>query len=295
MDTTNTASMDPRLVAAIVAAVVTLLVNVIFRPIFEIRLEAIRNKLAIERSQSDAKLKYEFEARQRLYREIGPLKFQLLIAVRDFAHQVKSWAKGDRDFPITPDNYYGASVLHKITRLWAILELIEQRVSLADFSVDDEAQAILQLKRGVWTAFSSGQAAFDHPEANWDEQKQHLYYNSITKIANGVLEAQDGSLVTMPFHLFEDFISSRPGKAAIKPLPALFDQFSFSGKPIFSVRLVIAGYLCTKYLAKYGKELGFGNIEYDLAAMVATTEDANFIEKTQEILEFSDQTVRMKL
>ena len=287
--------MDPRLVAAIVAAVVTLLVNVIFRPIFEIRLETIRNRLAIERAQSDAKLKYEFEARQRLYREIGPLKFQLLIAVRDFAHQVKSQSKGDRDFPITPDNYYGASVLHKITRLWAILELIEQRVSLADFSVDDEAQAILQLKRGIWAAFSSGQAAFDHPDTNWDEEEQHLYYNSITRVANGVLEVQDGSLATMPFHVFEDFISSRPGKAAIKPLPALFDQFSFSGKPIFALRVVIAGYLCSKYLSKNGKELGFGNIEYDLAAMIAATGDAHFIEKTDEILELSERTVRMKL
>ena len=295
MDTGNASSIDPRLVAAIIAAVVTVFINVIVRPLFEIRLEAVRNKLAIERAQSDAKLKYEFEARQRLYREIGPLKFQLLIAVRDFAHQVKSQSKGARDFPITPDNYYGASVLHKITRLWAILELIEQRVSLADFSVDDEAQAILQLKRGVWAAFSSGPAAFDHPDTNWDEQEQHLYYNSITRIANGVLEAQDGSLATMPFHVFEDFISSRPGKAAIKPLPALFDQFSFSHKPIFALRLVIVGYLCSKYLEKYGKDLGFGNVKYDLAAMIAATEDANFIEKTKEIIALSDRTVRMKL
>ena len=50
-------------------------------------------RAAVERELGDAaaQRQYEFEARKRLYTAIGPLRFQLIMACRDFAARIANW------------------------------------------------------------------------------------------------------------------------------------------------------------------------------------------------------------
>lgn len=244
---------DVRFVAAIVAAGVTILVNLFAKPLIDRWLESWKSELSIRKAETEARINYELEAKKRLYTAVGPLRFQLLLAARDAAHQVKSQASGKRDFPVAVKNYYGISTLYKIIRPLALLELIEEQITYADFSVDKDAIDLLRFKRASYAAFSSGPTVQGHPNANWNDEEKHIFYNTISRIAHTIIvSSENGGKRVMRFHESEDFLSERSSAKKIDPLPSIYEGFSFKNKPLFGARLVLFGYICSKFVNDYG-------------------------------------------
>lgn len=265
---------DVRVIAALVAAAVTVLVNIFGKPFIDRWLESWKTELAVKKAEAEARIGYEFEAKKRLYTAIGPLRFQLLLACRDAARHVKSHSGGQRDFPVTVNNYYGVSTLHKIIRPIALLELIEEQIMYADFAVESEAIELIKCKQSIYAAFSSGKTVHGHPDANWDDEEQHIFYHSISRIANAlVIPADSGGKRVMRFDEFEEFLKSAENVARVSPLPYLYEDFTFRKKPLFAARLVLYGYVCAKYVNNYGVPIGFEKIDYSVPELLKNIDD----------------------
>ncbi|MEL6504890.1 MAG: hypothetical protein AAFQ10_10615 [Pseudomonadota bacterium] len=275
---------NPSIVAALVAAAVTVAINFFGKIYVDHRMETLKSDLARSKAENDAKIEYELEARKRLYGAIGNLRFQLLLAARDVANQVTSYGRG-RQFDLTTTNYFGQSTLHKLVMPFAFCELIEKQISYADFSVDPEAVDLLRLKRSVYTAFCSGASILNHPDANWEDEEQHVFRHSLDRISNSLLTPDSSqSLFPMPFHEFEKFVPIEKNAAKLSPLPYLMHDFSIDRKPQFWIRLVLYGYLCSKFVNEKGQPVGFNKIDFPLGELIGKVNDKYFLSKKAELV-----------
>lgn len=275
---------DPRIIAALVAAAVTLLVNIIGKLVLDRRLEAFKADLKEKGVVNEAKLQYELEEKRRLYHAIGHLRFQLLLSARDVARHVVSLAENKRRYPTTTKNYYGQSTLFKLVRPIALCELIERQISVADFSVDTDSIELLKLKRSIFKCFSSAEAILHHPDANWHEQEQHIFYHSLSRISNAIIvDGGDGTLSPMPFHEFEEFISDDANSVKMAPLPDLLEDFSIEEKPLLWLRFVLYGFLCAELVKQKGVPIGFELVEFPLEELIGKVGDHVLREKRDDI------------
>jgi len=276
---------NPIVAAAIVSAVVTVAINFFGKLYIDRRLETLKVDLAKSKAENEARIEYESEARKRLYGAIGNLRFQLLLAARDVANQVISYGRG-RQFDLTTTNYFGQSTLHKLVMPFAFCELIEKQISYADFSVDPEAVHLLRLKRSIYTALSSGASILNHPNANWEDEEQHIFRHSLDRISNSLLVIEGSRpLFPMPFHEFEKFIPIAKNSAKLSPLPSLLHDFSIHGKPQFWIRLVLFGYLCSKFVNEKGQPIGFDRIDFPLEELIEKVADKFFLSNKTELMQ----------
>lgn len=227
---------------------------------------------------------YEYEARKRLYQAIGPLRFQLIIACRDVANHIKIHGMRGYTYPLEPTNYYGQSTLFRIVRPLALMELIERQIAYADFAVDPQAVELLRFKRSAYSAFSGGDVIASHPDANWDEETEHVFYHSLNRIANTVLVV-DGEKSQRPlmFHEFEEFLGTSKNLSRLEPLPGIFREFSVEKTPIFWVRLVCYGFLCAELVNRQGANIGFENLSYNVSDLLSKTDD-DFITTNKDLI-----------
>ncbi len=277
---------DPKIVAALVAATVTIFVNVIGKLFLDRRLEAIKADLKEKGDVNSAKIQYELEEKKRLYHSIGHLRFQLLLSARDVALHVTSFGAGLRQYPTTTKNYYGQSTLYKFLRPIALCELIERQVAVADFSVDVDSIELLRFKQSIYKCFSSGDPILHHPDANWLEQEQHVFYNSLTRIANSLLiEDSNGTRSPMSFHQFVEFLENEESHNNLSPLPEFLEDFSIEEKPLLWLRFVFFGYLCSELVNEKGARIGFEHVEYPLEALIRKVDDQFTLDKVANFTE----------
>ncbi len=178
----------------------------------EVDLDAIRGEQA-------ARISYEYEARKRLYAEVGALQFQLGEAAEDARQRVVSLARSARKGALAPgdnwlaaDDYYMRTTVYYLFAPLAILRLIQRRLTSIDLELDHRVRAQYHLLRVLSWSFSEGHelAAVegrrlkydpDWEESRWrdldDEARQrpqHLPLGNIAKpvealIVDGTAEA----------------------------------------------------------------------------------------------------------
>lgn len=131
---------------AIIAAVASLIVAVIAHLSSRSNqksLEKLRDEYAEARAGRDAKRDYEYEARKRLYRECGPILFQLSELSEAAFYRVIGLADTARQGNLEPgpnsflrDEYYRVSMLYRLLAPSAALKLLQRHLTLVDLSLD---------------------------------------------------------------------------------------------------------------------------------------------------------------
>jgi len=275
---------DSKVITALIAAAVTIAINLASKLLFDRRLEKLKAELSQQHSQNEAKIKYEFEAKSRLYNAIGTLRFQLLLAARDAASQISGYGAGRR-WLITTKNYYGQSTLYKLILPISLCQKIEAQISYADFSVDSGAIDLLRFKRAIYTAFTSGKSILQHPDANWEHEEQHVFRHSLDNIALSLINEDDENKAVIPLSSFAKFTSSKGGYSKISPLPELFADFTIERKPLLWCRLVLYGYLCSEFVNSVGTGIGFEPIEYDVSELLGQADDDFMISNKPRLAE----------
>lgn len=249
--------------------------------------QLVKHKLSQEfvrySAEVDATKQYQIEARRRLYLAIGPLKFQLLIAARDVAHRIVSHA--GREYPLETSDYYGTSTLYRLVRPLAILELIERQIAFADFSVDQDALTLLQLKRSLWLVLSGSTLVGSHPARNWSREEQHIYYDHVTLAAQALILGSNASEQrVMRIDEFQTALRDQPGAFAdqISSLNSLLSDFSISKCPLVWLRLVAFAYACSRYVARFGAALQFAPPHVPLRELILASGDQYFSSRVDE-------------
>ena len=263
--------MDPTvfLTSAVVAAVVGGLVTY------------FGQRLLAERQ---AHIDYESNARKRLYEAIGPLRLQLLFAARDLSSRVESHAEV-KHWNMDPNEYYAKSFIYRILRPIAIGLLIERKMSVADFAVDEGALGLLRFNTTAYRMLTGGQVILGHPGVDWRTQSQHVFRDNLSAAA-GVLitEQEEAGEVVMDFAKFSEIAIDSLNQTKLKPLENLFRRCDYSllENPILWTRLVGYGYACRQFVQTYGTHLGFSAPEFPLVKLLGETEDKHINERIND-------------
>src|SRR3954447_7149699 len=110
------------------------------------QLERLRATLATEKSKEDARRNYEFHARQRVYEEYEPLRFQLLDAVETAKCQIEMMSEQALDQRLkhlgsTPTGkYWLLGTIYHLLRPAAVFRLAQRRLTLVDLRVDSSIE-----------------------------------------------------------------------------------------------------------------------------------------------------------
>jgi len=218
---------------------------------------------------------YRLDARKRLYSAIGPLRFQLVTACAEFANRIDRIGRGSQPYQTSLQGYFGRSTVFRLLRLFAIAELIERQMTQADFSVDPSTVDLLRFKQAAFRCMSSSTVSLDHPNANWNEQIEHVFHDTLSIIAAAMVVNDDGlkQARTLRFDEFNRLVSDAGWLTTIHPVPRLAENFSANTKPILWVRFVALGQLCSAFVRREGPPIGISPEPFDGAKMLGASTD----------------------
>ena len=220
---------------------------------------------------------YCAEAKRRLYLAIGPLRFQLLVAAAELVNRVARIGDGKYSYDMSIKDYFGQSTAYRLLRVLAVSELVERQIAYADFSVDPAMRSLLRFKRQAFLSLSSSRVSLGHPDENWLDQEQHIFYDVLGIIASALI-VQDAPGAPSRVIRFDEFSSKfAKGHMAkmLDPIPDLVSRFTIQSKPILWLRLLAIAQLCIGLLETHGTGLGLEIDEIDISRMLDITEDAH--------------------
>jgi hypothetical protein len=236
---------------------------------------ALRKGVEDYLGERDAERQYQLEAKKRLYTAIGPLRFQLIKACVEFAARVDRIGVGKQPYATSLTGYFGRSTIFRLLRLFGILELIERQIAYADFSVDPSTVGLLRFKQQSFLCLASSTIALDHPKANWVDEREHVFFDTLSMIGTTMIVEGTGSNAprVMRFDEFNNFIDDKKNLARLDPIPTLFEDFSVDAKPILWTRLVALGHLCTFLVVSEGERAGIPADPFDGPKLLLASKD----------------------
>lgn len=243
----------------------------------------VQKKIDSELGDLSAERKYIFDAKQRLYEVVGPLRFQLLIYCRDFAGRVMDIGKYHSNEYLGKSIYYYYSTMYRFMMPFALLELIGRKLSLADFSIDKDAVVILRFKRAAYRAIKSDKPILSHPNENWNNEEQHLNHYTIELLVNEMMRYEDGVYRPMYFFEYEQYLKQNEDKSIVNKLQILLNGFNVQQKPVLWMRLVFYGYLCALIVNEVGVNIGFEKIDYNVKELLILSKDDYIINNVDSI------------
>lgn len=232
----------------------------------------IRKEVEVFIKQNEASIRYESEAKARLYSAIGPLKFQLLLAARDLTIRIRDLPR--HPYELKVGGHYGKSTIYRIARLFCLTELIERQVTYADFSVDSSAVRLLQFKKALFLLLSGSKITYHHPKAVWERQEEHLFFDVISSIGNAlVIESDVLAARCLSFSEFSDELANLTFATKIEPLVSILEGFEINKSPILWLRMACVAVLCSNLIEELGAPIGFGKKPLDFAMLLKQTDD----------------------
>lgn len=237
---------------------------------------SLRGRVETALGEQAADREYRLEARKRLYQVVGPLRFQLLLACRDLSERIIRHGANANPYSTRLDGYYGRSTLYRILRPIAISALIERQIAYADFAVDPAALQVLRFRAGAFLAWTDGGILLDYPRVNWDVQEQHVFSDNLRRASNVLIKREDSGLHrVLDYQEFEELLLDKETFRILHPFPRLLDNFSINERPILWLRLVCAGYLCSRFVSLEGRDIGFEDRSFPVQELLEKCQDAH--------------------
>ena len=252
--------------------------------------QAVENDLADKAAERG----YELNARLRLYEAIGPLRFQLLKACRDLAKHVRGLSESTNS--LEPDDYHGQSTLFRLILPLTIGELIERQIAIADFAVDPSAVDLLRFKEAAFSALQSSEPILNHPKADWNNQREHIFHHRLTVVTNNTMIRKEGVPDRpMMFDEFSKLLSDRRKHERVQPFISILKDFTIKKKPIFWIRLVFYAYVCAELVNKMGPNLSFERVEIKPEELLSRSTDPHTKQNIKKLCEEFEKLSNAKL
>lgn len=244
--------------------------------------------------EQSARREYELEAKKRLYQAIGPLRFQLLLACRDIAHRIEGHGLR-KAYEMSSSHFYGRNTIYRILKPLAISELIESQVAYTDFSVDESALDSLLFKKSCSLAFAGGEVLCNHPDIDWSNQTEHLFFDTLTEAASVLICKEESTIRILTFHEFNDQYDDLISNSGLLAISRIIDGFTMRSKPLFWLRLVSFGHICREFLGSAGKDLRFEYSHFNLTGLIKKTEDDYILSRVNEFKKAAKRSVKTQL
>lgn len=185
---------------------------------------------AREKTELDARTRYEFDARQRLYQQVEPALFLLGEVAEQGLHRIRNLALAARRghlgsgpnswTSVHADNYYLHSTSFRLIRPLACHRLLMERVTQVDFSLDDGIKAVMVLLKAYRDVLSSPFELAARPPARpyaylhaapgalpqigdeRVERMQHIYVDQLENAVDALVAAEPTGLRLKRFSAF---------------------------------------------------------------------------------------------
>lgn len=250
----------------------------------------IRKGVDIFIKENEALIKYKSEAKARLYHAIGPLKFQLLLAARDY--KVRATGIPRNPYDINIDGHYGKSTIFRLARLLCLAELIERQVAYADFSVDESAVKLLEFKKSLFLLLSGSKITCHHPKVDWQIQKEHIFFDVLSNIGNALILDEDGNNARcMSFSEFTSSLDDKTFSEQLSPLTTAISNLRINETPILWVRLACVTELCNSLIFDLGRPIGFKHKDLDLEKLIRESSDEFIQRKADKFVQLCHETM----
>ena len=224
-----------------------------------------------------AQVDYESAARKRLYDEVGPLRFEFLLAARDLESRVLGHRR--QRWNMDTAEYYASSFIYRILHPIAVGDLIERRVGIADFSVDPAAVALLRALKAMERALSGDEVVLNNPQVNWATESQHLFRQNLRLASTALVSnpRDDGPAIVMSFAEFRGAYPDPRTDPRLAALAGIFQKCNSSllENPIFWLRVVAYGYVCANLIRSQGVPLGFDDRPYSVQDLLSGVSDSS--------------------
>ena len=168
-------------------------------------------------------------------------------------------------------------MLFRSLRPLAVAQLVERQLSIADFSVDPKAVALLRYKAAMEEMLSGGEVVTEHEGVNWSTQTQHLFADNLRAAAAKLIIEDGGVDRVMGYPQFDQAYPDPPGEPALEELAMIFGrcQSTLLENPIFWLRLVGYAYVCNQLMSTHGSKLGFRKAVVDVQSLLGDVPDAH--------------------
>lgn len=134
-------------------------------------------------------------------------------------------------------------------RVLTLTELLERQIAYADFSVDTSTLRLLRFREAVLRALSSADVVLDHPAADWDDEVQHLFRDTLPVLAAAMVVTTLAGERVMRVDEFKAHLTDPAAPGFLEPLAGIVDRFDLQTSPLFWLRLVALGEVCGGLIA----------------------------------------------
>jgi hypothetical protein len=254
---------DHKLLAAVIAAAVSLAaalvsaMSAVFseakRAKTERQLATLNATLEEQANTRNARQTYEYDARRRLYADAEPLLFQLYENAAYTTNRIRNLARASREGVIgawlTEDAEYLASTLHSFLLTLASVEILRQKLTLLDLTLDARIEMQYQLGKAITRSFNRDSffaaaapaIPYSLREQTTAATKQGVFGSQVQRAVDALIVADGGPLTIKSTHVFVDEFK-QPGSAtasSVAEFTRIWRGFTPVGKQIFW-RIVIA-------------------------------------------------------
>lgn len=149
------------------------------RQSFQKELEGIRSGFEDENAEKRARRDYEYEARQRLYKEIEPLLFQLTEKGEDALYRISGLAGESRNGNLlssggwlsNPSDYYTISNMYKFIAPLTFVKLMQRKLTAVDLSLVPQINALYTIARYLSWSFTDDFVVRDIENLTYEPNK----------------------------------------------------------------------------------------------------------------------------
>lgn len=217
------------------------------------RLDIRVTSLEKQQRDDDAWRSYTFDARKRLYVELGPLLFALVEACEELRWRVRGIARSaqehrledDRSNRFQPGSDYMLSTLYRLMAPLAVARLVQAQLTLVDLSVDPAIDRIYALAKVIRRTWNGRRKLADLSELPYrpvgsgrtpETAKQHINLQAVDRLAECLIPDQQaagaGALVGYSSFVAQYRSGSARIRAAAAPFERLLDRFHPDRRPV---------------------------------------------------------------
>ncbi len=242
---------------------------------------ALKKEVEAYLGEVAAERKFKYEARKRIYKLISPLNFQISIACKDISGRIFRYGT-KASYSLNAKKYYGQSTMYRLLKPLALLEIAEKNISFFDFSVDPTAINLLKLRMSLLRVLSSSSLVFNHPAADWSDEIEHIFFDNISKAARKLIRKEGELDIVMSFDEFQDSIELPDFQIKLNSFINIFNNFTIEKKPLFWIRFIAFGYVCSEYSKVCAQKIGLKVEDYDIYSLLKASKDSYIIDNSQD-------------
>lgn len=237
------------------------------KQVFQRELETIKATFDDENAEKKARRDYEYEARQRLYREIEPLLFQLTELGEGVLYRIAGLAYEAGNGNLRPDGgwlsdrneYYTTSNLYKFIAPLTIIKLMQQKLTAVDLNLVPRISKLYTIARFIgWSLTDDFEIkkitglSYDPNNQDWEslrDTNQSVYWRQgmptgrLDKAIDSLIDEKNGRCLSFGNFETEFYKSKSSVNINFEGVFDIFFNFHPQTRPVLWRILIVQAHL----------------------------------------------------